>query len=175
MRPADRTLTSFASGFSWTAERVAAFSRSIAKLSKLSNRGQRVYNTKVTNRGREEGREWERERRDRRVGASTRTRASIWVPMQVLGAYNIPRASCHFVTAFQWLMSAFESTLGTVRYTVAVQCRGELLWGDLVIHTYAYIHTYVHIQVCMRTYRVCIRHTTSFVEMVEAKIGIRVW
>lgn len=35
-------------------DRAAAFSRSIAKLSKLSNRGQRVYNTKVTNSGGED-------------------------------------------------------------------------------------------------------------------------
>jgi len=83
----DRTLTSFTSGFS----RTVAFSRSIAKLSKLSNRGQRVYNTKVTNRGgglrtrmrerereRERGVKWrEGEERDRRVGASMSIRAAI--------------------------------------------------------------------------------------------------
>ena len=68
MQSADRTLMSFTSGFS----RTVAFSRSIAKLSKLSNRGQRVYNTKVTNRGgghrtrmREGGRgDGERERKE---------------------------------------------------------------------------------------------------------------
>ena len=81
----DRTLTSFTSGFS----RTVAFSRSIAKLSKLSNRGQRVYNTKVTNRGgglrtrmrereKEGGVRWrEGDERDRRVGASMSIRAAI--------------------------------------------------------------------------------------------------
>lgn len=54
----DRTLTSFASGIlspplplPSPSHRGAAFSRSIAKLSKLSNRGQRAYNAKVRNRG----------------------------------------------------------------------------------------------------------------------------
>lgn len=57
----DRTLTSFASGILPLPPPLfplpsspppgAAFSRSIAKLSKLSNRGQRAYNAKVRNRG----------------------------------------------------------------------------------------------------------------------------
>ena len=122
----DRTLTSFASGF--LEPRGAVFSRSIAKLSKLSNRGQRAYNAKVRNR----------ETRGR--GACARGRASLarYDTAEVLRPYNIPRTSCHLATAFQWLMSAFESTLGTVRYTlcyIADLCEGILIHAHVRVHT----------------------------------------
>lgn len=121
----DRTLTSFASGILSPSllppaslplpRRGAAFSRSIAKLSKLSNRGQRAYNAKVRNRG-----------EARMRGRTCIARA---IQAEVLRPYNIPRTSCHFATAFQWLMSAFESTLGTVRYTLCYT-RGPSVKGS---------------------------------------------
>lgn len=88
MRRSDRTLTSFASGFP---VRVAAFSRSIAKLSKLSNRGQRTYNAKVRNR--------------RGETQAVHAQGDVHRPRrydtaELLRPYNIPRASCHFATAF---------------------------------------------------------------------------
>lgn len=63
------------------------------------------------------------------------------IQAEVLRPYNIPRTSCHFATAFQWLMSAFESTLGTVRYTLCYT-RGPSVKGSW--YTCISTHTHTH-------------------------------
>jgi len=63
MRPARSKFNVVCEGFPSVGDGSSAFSRSIAKLSKLSNRPQRMHNAKVTNEERKREREREREGR----------------------------------------------------------------------------------------------------------------